>query len=122
MLASDLGSLLLSAESSGGAGMAADAVLRVEGQALHVHRCVLVARAEYFRALFLGDFAEAVGAVPSEGGSVAEREVVLEDVEIRTMRDLLWCLHTGEPPDAADSGLVALLGAAHRFGCVRCAG
>eukprot|EP01047_Picozoa_sp_COSAG01_P022087 COSAG01_NODE_1301_length_10829_cov_20.185182_11_plen_80_part_00 len=43
--------------------------------------------------------------------------VELEEVEASTMRELLWCLHTREAPDSEDVGLVALLGATHRFGC-----
>lgn len=113
-LASELGSLLYAAEDAGNS-TAGDVLLRAGGTELRAHRCVLIARSEYFRALFLGEFSEAMEA---SDGQRRSTEVALEDVEPRTMQDLLWCLYTGDAPDSADAdGLVSLLGAAHRFGC-----
>jgi hypothetical protein len=78
-----------------------DAVLRVGGTVeLRVHRCILIARSDYFRALFLGDFAEGAGGSGGDGGgevvmgleTVAEgwggamTEVEVDGVEPRTMR------------------------------------
>jgi hypothetical protein len=88
-LASELGSLLYAAEDDRNSTTAGDAVLRVGETVLRAHRCVLIARSEYFRALFLGDFSEAEIKRSGQGQSA---EVELEDVEPRTMQDLLWCL------------------------------
>eukprot|EP01043_Picozoa_sp_COSAG02_P045523 COSAG02_NODE_4171_length_5675_cov_2.909254_2_plen_963_part_00 len=108
-LASDVGSLLLAVEdlSSISTAAAGDAVLRVGDTLLRAHRCILVARTEYFRNAFTGEFAE---AKPGTDGVV---EVELDDVEPRVMRELLWCIYTGEPPEPT----VEILAAAHRFGC-----
>jgi len=88
-LASELGSLLYAAEDDRNSTTAGDAVLRVGETVLRAHRCVLIARSEYFRALFLGDFSEAEIKRSGQGQSA---EVELEDVKPRTMQDLLWCL------------------------------
>ena len=108
-LASNLGSLLLATEdlSTVSTVAAGDAVLRVGDTLLRVHRCILVARTEYFRNAFEGEFSE---ASPDTDGVV---EVKLDDVEPQVMRELLWCIYTGEPPEPT----VEILAAAHRFGC-----
>ena len=96
----------------------------------------LRAGSEYFRALFLGDFSVSRHDIAgiwvaffqecqqhhcgqeAEARAQQPAEVQLEGVEPRTVRDLLWCLFTGDSPDPADgAGLVELLAAAHRFGC-----
>ncbi len=96
----------------------------------------LRAGSDYFRALFLGDFSVSRHDVAgiwvafsqecqqhhcgqeAEAEAQQPAEVQLEGVEPRTVRDLLWCLFTGDSPDPADgAGLVELLAAAHRFGC-----
>ena len=61
---------------------ACDAALLVEGTELRAHRCVLVARSDYFRLLFLGEFS---GALHIHLGVV---EAQLEEVGSTTA--VLW--------------------------------
>ena len=87
-----------------------DLVLRADGRDFKVHRVVLCARSEVFRAMLAGGFAEASAAA-------AAAPLEIHEVDRKTFELLLQYIYTGEVDlELTDPGsLVALLHAADRF-------
>ena len=77
----------LAGRQAGGGRRDADGVFVVEGERFQMHRSVLAARSEYFRARFKSGM--------QDGGS---KEVCYEDVSASAFRVLLRFLYAGELP------------------------
>ena len=88
----------------------ADVCFIVENRPISLHRCVLVARCEYFRAMFSSAFADA-----------NTRVIRLEDVELPVFEAAVRYIYTDQLPtaDALDALCLPLLALAQRLGLKR---
>ncbi|OQR82494.1 transmembrane protein [Achlya hypogyna] len=95
-------------EAALGSFVWSDLVLVAQGERIHVHKCMLIARSEYFRGLFGSQLREAF---------LAELSV---DVSFATLRRVLVFVYTGVLAEAAtDDVLLDDLIAADRLGIPR---
>ena len=76
-----------------------DVVLIVEGQRFPAHRCVLAARSEYFRGLFLSGMLE--------GSQNGVQEIKLEEVTAEAFRTIQTYLYTADVPALGQDDSVA---------------
>ena len=104
-LQEDLGKLL-------GDTALADVTFTVDGQRFHAHRCVLVVRSPYFKALIESGLQE-------EASRAAGKDIVIKEVSAGAFRVLLRFVYTHKLPEMEDcgEGLEAgeMAGAADRF-------
>jgi hypothetical protein len=91
----------------------ADVVFVVEDRPISLHRCILVARCEYFRAMFSSAFADA-----------NTRVIRLEDVEFQVFESAVRYIYTDQLPTAEilDALCLPLLALAQRLGLKRLSG
>jgi len=88
-----------------------DVILCVEGQELEVHKNVLAARSQVFRAMFEHSLTE------SETGRVD-----IEDMEYATAKLMLEYIYTGKTPELSVDVATGLLAAGDRYGLDRLKG
>jgi len=77
----------------------ADVTFAVGGQRFPAHRCVLVARSPYFRAMF-----ESGKDMHEEGTRTAGRDIMIKDVSAGAFRTLLRFLYAHTLPEEEDCG------------------
>ncbi|XP_070175607.1 uncharacterized protein [Littorina saxatilis] len=81
-----------------------DCCLKVEGQKLMAHRCILAARCEYFSAMFAGSWSE-----------TDEIEIELHDVKAPSMKYILLFLY-GAMVDVPITDITAVIQASDMYG------
>ena len=91
----------------------ADVVFVVEDRPVSLHRCILVSRCEYFRAMFSSAFADA-----------NTRVIRLEDVDFHVFESAVRYIYTDQLPTAEvlDALCLPLLALAQRLGLKRLSG
>ncbi len=84
-------------------GSLSDVVFKVEDTEIKAHKIILVARSEYFRAMFLSGMKEST-----------DKTIPIQDVSSSTFRNLLQFIYTGTTP-VTEANIVELFGAAEMF-------
>ncbi|KAG9403870.1 hypothetical protein AC1031_005364 [Aphanomyces cochlioides] len=95
-------------EDAVGSSLYSDVMLVADSQSIHAHKCILVGRSDYFRALFCTNMRE------------ASWQTLEVDVSYATMQRVLACMYCDSwvPPESG-SDLLDLLVAADKYGIHR---
>lgn len=96
----DFGDLLRSGEHF-------DVTLCVQGEEINAHKAVLVARSDYFKAMFTPGFMEN-----------ESKKIIMDDTEPGTFKNILNYIYSDATPLFADESCLDLLCAADKYGII----